>query len=284
MTWPNHLLPAIEAILEAHYNQRDNRAYQGKSSTAAVADKCYQSGWTLKGKCNSPGCQSGFLGTGERCRGCNGTGFKIQRVAKVHQQTRACPDCGGCGQKIPKDKDAREDLLGRVQLKYVPKCENCDGDGYVLNYDCHPHAAPVFGVPKSDSIGLEDDNLELVVCLDRLQKNDTHAEECLLWLYGNAGCSVESTQLGERYGRTIVLWQFTDYGKRIIETERKTKPNLRVDMAILEAAKRTDGVTIGLVDNAAIHAQALKMRALSKFWTADFQTGGWIRRQAEGWK
>jgi hypothetical protein len=142
----------------------------------------------------------------------------------------------------------------------------------------------MLGVPKSDSVGLEDENLELTVCLARLQQNDRRAEECLLWLYGNAGCSVQNTQLGERYGREIAIWQFTDYGQRLIEAERKVSPSLRLDQAILEAAKKTDGVTIGLVDNAAIHAQALKMRALAKFWVADSQTGGYVRRQAEAVK
>jgi hypothetical protein len=286
-TWPGYLIPSVEQILENHYNQRDNGAFQGKSSTAAVADKCSQAGYTGK-ECGH--CKKGWTDNAEICRRCDGTGWKKHRATKVSSQTRGCPKCCGTGKLIPVGKSRREELLAllshgpgerAVKITGADDCQECEGNGYLYQIEVVPKPAQMFGTPIDPSAEARDGNLELTVCLQRLQQNDQTAESHLLWLYGNAGSKLLRTEFGERYGRELVLWKFTAYGMRLILQEQATNSAITGDRAILEATKRADDITVALADNAQAHAQALKMAALAKLWTADLQTGGHVSAQAE---
>lgn len=287
-TWPSYLVPMVEQLLETHYNQRDHGAFQGKSSTEAVAIKCSQSGYTGK-ECKA-GCKGGWLEDGELCARCNGSGWEKHRASKVHEQTSACQKCKGTGKDIPTSKTKREELLAllshgpgerAVKITGVPDCKTCEGRGYLYTYEANPKPVQMFGTPVDPSADARDGNLDLTKCLQRLQRNDQTAETYLLWLYGNAGSKLLRTEFGARCGRELVLWKFTTTGQQLIHHERLVTPTLSEDRAILEATKRDDDITLARADKAQVDAQALKMAALAKLWTADLQTGGHVSAQAE---
>lgn len=285
-TWSHDLIPEVEGILEQHYYQRDNGAYQHKSSTAAVADKCYQSGYRSR-KCRDPGCNNGEHSITGRCSRCNGTGREQAKVPVVHFAMKACPKCKGTAVEMPK----RDELLSRLEhldgdyrvMRIDPKkwpCLACEGNGYVENYGVHPKPAQIFGSPVDSSVGLEDENLRLTECLSTLQQMDPDAEIHLLMLYG-AGRAMETTPIGQQFGREVVLWQFTPYGAELLELGRRGNPALKTEQALLNISSQACDDTISaLVSNAHVYAQALRFRALHKLFVADSKTGGHIKQQA----
>lgn len=307
MTWPSHLVVVVESILERHYAERaDRNSGRCKSATDAVAQKCQTAGYTSY-KCTAKGCVNGIhwgddsqWGTGASCATCQGVGYLHKKQNKVHEQTRRCKVCLGGGKAIPKKNELVNVVMGwdgpALKTTHFPDCRTCNGRGYTYNFDVNPEPEVIFGNPQAADTSHREGNVEVLAVLQHLQRSDPQAESCIRLTLGEyAGLK---TRLGENrkrhsalvelahaIGYELMLWPLTEHGKQLVERERLHTPHVTPHVAILVAMQRVnkapDSLTSQLADMARLSASAMRMRALTKLYTADQQTGGNLMRQAE---